>query len=492
MKFAPIKFVPACIPCKTPFCRHPLQNLVLQTSFILSATAHCLLPTASFAQTPAEPTVEGRPAMVAPSGGGASPFSPAVGAGELLFEPMRLKRTAPLDATNGPDGLWDRLYSVPGSDGARTAYLDWDADYLYLGVEIPAAAAVRFDIDGADDGWLRGADNLTVQIGPSAAGLSPVVTAYRFDTVQNRDHPVWAASPIPTAEIKALAGKTTRGTYTALIAIPKTETMGLQRSNGAKFGVRVDAGDLPDPASETNFLSLRPMLRLTLADMLSARTSNNVTVKVNRDGPEVVLTESFKATLEVKNNGSSPVRVARMFLQGSKGSAPLLDSSTFTAVDIPPGKTIKRELRTTPAPNAPLGTLTVEGKIELESGDAATALTSVDRVEPYEISFVVDKNPVSVSQIPAKGGVREVKVVLRSRIRARNTAKFTLTLPSSLALESGTLTRERTLGYRDDVQGTLYKIRIPTDIPFGVYPIEATAEIAGRLYKGSGEIVVVK
>jgi hypothetical protein len=430
--------------------------------------------------------------MVAPQGGGASPFTPATGTGELLYEPQRMKRSAPLDITNGPEGLWDKLFSVTGADGVRTVYVNWDADYIYLGVEIPEATVVRFDIDGADDGWLRGTDNLAVQIGPSVSGLSPVVTAYRFDTVQNRDHPVWAASPIPTSQIKALAGKTSRGTYAALIALPQSEKIGLLRVNGKKFGVRVDAGDLPDPSSETNFLSLRPMFRLSLSDFITARTTNNLTIRVTRDSPEVVMGEGFKATLEVKNNNSEPVRVARMHLQGSKGSAALLDMSTFTATDIPPGKTIKRELRSAPAPNAPLGSLTMEGKVELENGETSVALTSIDRVEPYQLTFDMDKNPIPLSLILEKGNIRELKVVLRSRVRARNTAKFTLTLPSQLGLESGSLTRERILGYRDDVQGTLYKIRIPAGLTFGVYPLEATAEIAGRLYKGSGEIVIVK
>ena len=446
-----------------------------------------------FAQTaPAEPMVEGRPAAIAPSGGPNSPFAPSAGAGELLYEQLRLKRTPPLDTTNGPEGLWDKLYSVPGTDGMRTAYLDWDNDYLYLGAEIPAPAAVRFDIDGNDDGWLRGADNLTVQIGPSVAGLSPVTLAYRFDTVQNRDHPVWAASSIPVGQIRAIAGKTAKGTYAVLIAIPQTENIGLIRQTGKKFGVRLDAGDLPDPASETNFLSLRPLLRLTFADTIPARTPGNVTVKLSRDSPESVLGDSFKATLELKNNGAAPARITRMFLQGSKGSAPLLDATTFTAAEILPGKTIKREMRTSPSPAAPLGTLALEGRIEQENGDTATALISIDRVEPYELAFDLDKNPISVSQMPATGEVREIKIVVKSRVRARNAARIALTLPGGLTLESGTLQRERTLGFRGDVQGTLYKVRVPASIPFGVYPIEASVQIAGRLYKGSGNIVVVK
>ena len=460
---------------------------------LLSCLAAFLLaPLFAQAQTPPEPMVEGRTASVAPSGGPGSAFSPAAGAGELLYEPLRLKRTAPLDVNNGPEGLWDKLYAVPGTDGTRTAYLDWDNEYLYLGVEIPAAAAVRFDIDGSDDGWLRGADNLTVQIGPSAAGLSPVVLAYRFDTIQNRDRPVWAASSIPVGAIKAVAGKTARGTYAALIAIPNTENIGLSRMDGKKFGVRVDVGDLPDPASETSFLSLRPMLRLTLAETIPAKTSNNVSVKVSRDSGVCVLGESFKATLEIKNSGTMPARITRMYLQGSKGNAAMLDATAFTAVDVPAGKTIKRDLKATPAANAPLGTLALEGRIEQENGEGVTALASIDRVEPYQLSFTVDKNPVSVSQIPASGDTREVKVVVTSRVRARSTARITLTLPSGLALESGQLQRDRMLGYRGDTQGTLYKIRIPSSAPFGLYPIEATVEIAGRLYKGAGNIAVVK
>ena len=49
-------------------------------------------------------------------------------------------------------------------NGPKVAYFDWDKDYLYVAWESPTPEPVRIDLDGSDDGFLRGADNLSVQI----------------------------------------------------------------------------------------------------------------------------------------------------------------------------------------------------------------------------------------------------------------------------------------------------------------------------------------
>jgi hypothetical protein len=469
--------------------------------FALSTTLTLLvLPATSLAQTAeappapsAPPTVEGRPAELVPAGPGSTQIAPTNGGSNLLYEPLRIKRTVTLDPAAPLDGTWDRLYATQDSTGTRTIYFDWDRQALYLAAEIPSAAAVRFDLDCTDDGWLHGADNLTIQVTPPAEGASdPSAVAYRFDTVQNRDQPVWAASPIPAADIRVKAGSTPRGTYVVLVALPETERMGLSREPGKRFGLRVTSGALPDPSAETQNLSLRPMLRLTLTDAVEARGANFLSVKVSRSTTENVPGDDLKTTLEVRNGSASTVRVGRMFLRGSGGSGPLFDAATFASVDILPGKSIKRELKTAVSPASPFGALVLEGGYEAESGGNVTALAAVERVEPFVVTMDVDRRPVSGGAATPQGDFRNAKVVVVSRVPSKETAQLSLKLPDGWRLESGDLKRTLPLQYRGDARGTVYKVLVPLGAGLGTYPIECSVEVGGRSYKASGVIAVVK
>ena len=110
-------------------------------------------------------TIEGRTAASVPAGPNDSII--AADGGVPLYETQRIKRTPPLDPATGLDGNWDALYTVKDGVGFRTSYFDWDSENLYLGVEMPEPAAARFDLDLKDDGWLRGADNLTFYVSPT-------------------------------------------------------------------------------------------------------------------------------------------------------------------------------------------------------------------------------------------------------------------------------------------------------------------------------------
>jgi hypothetical protein len=430
---------------------------------------------------------EGRPVAPVPMENAAPGMVP-------LYEIQRIKRTVPLDLGGGLEGRWDMVYSVPDGNGKRSLFFNWDDQYIYLGLETPAPMFVRFEMDGKDDGWIRGADNLAVQVPIPATELNtPEVLAYRYDTVQNRDQPVWAGSPIPVAEIKTRAGRTNRGTYAVMVAIPRTEEMGLERKTGRTFGVRYEAASiLSDPSTETGRLSTQPMIRLTLADTISARSLSSLSVRLNLDTREAAPGDGIKATMEIKNESGAPQRVGKMFLGGSLSSSDYLDSSTFAASDLAPGKSIKREIRTSVSPTAPYGAVVVRGGFELDDGSKVAAITAFDRVEPYEVKLEMDKRPVEgASELP-KGDVRQVKVIVRSRVKERNTAKITLKIPEGWRLESGALVQDRQLNYKGDAQAAVYKVFIPVKADLGTYTIEVVADIAGRTYRDAGTITIAR
>lgn len=496
-------------------------------------------------QTPAAfvsaPMVEGRPAQAVPG---------ASANGDILYETGRIKRTVPLDISSGLEGNWDGLYTISDGAGSRTVYCNWDDAFLYLAVESPGLRTVRFDLDAKNDGWLKGTDNIALVVIPGASdNAKPTVTMQRFDTVQNRDQPVWAASPLAASEVKVQSGRTGRGTHIVTVAIPRTDVLGFPLANGSVFGLRVDAGEtLPDLQGETTNLVVRPMLRLHLADSIDARTPKGLRVNVKLGAKEHVLGEQMKATIEVKNEGSSPVRVNKLTLRGSQSSFNLVDSANFTGEDILPGKTLRREIKTGVSPSAPFATLVFTGNVESDEGASVAALAAFEHVEPYSARLEVDKKPAGggadapnpeavqaykaqqerfnaqqkaeqkardeqirqakeqkkpvpsfappaslpvVAPPPNTGFSRTVRLVVRSRIKARDKAKVTLNLPEKwrvISQEPG----ELRLDYKGDAKAVFYKVYIPVATPVGSYPVEAVVDLGGRTYRAKNFLPVMQ
>lgn len=437
-------------------------------------------------------TIEGRPAASVPTGPNVAILAPS-GTGVVLYETQRIKRTPPLNPADGLQGKWDPLYTAQDGTGTRTAYMDWDDDFLYLALEVPSPRTVRFELDLRDDGWLRGADNVVLQVAPDGNTVNGVngVLAYRFDTVQNRNRPVYAAAPVPVAEMRVRSGRTPNGTYAVTVGIPRREDAGLNLKPGDTFGIFVNAGDLPDPADETE-LSLRPMMRVTLAEEIPAKTAGGLLVKIALDNRDNAPGEGIKATLEIKNESTVPLRTGRMFLRGSLSSVPFVDSASFALQDIEPGKTVKKELRSSVAPTAPLGAIVVAGGFETADGGTITTFSSFNRVEPYDVSFEVEQRPVVGAGETTQGDTREAKVVVKSRVKAKDDMRVTLSLPEGWSLTSGKDVETKQLKFQGDTQGIFYKILVPANANPGEYPVSVTVEVGGKTYRRSDTIAILR
>lgn len=467
----------------------------LSSSTLLCLTAISLAPLSAFADS----IGEGRPVSPVPVGANVTQIAPGDSAG-FVYEKARIKRTVSLDPAPGLAGRWDALYSVQDTTGGnaaglRTTYVDWDDNYLYVALETPAPEQVRFDLDLADDGWLRGADNLTLIVTPPAAGTTdmPKLTAQRFDVAQNKDQPVWAASPIPAEEIKVKTGQSAAGTYAVMLAIPRTEAMGLERAAGKGLGIRVDAASptLPPIAGETALVPVRPMLRLALSEEVDA-SIDGLTISVNIDGPhDITPGGEVRATLEVKNESNKTQRLSRLYLKGSLGDSDNLDEQKFAGADIEPGKSWKRSIHSSVAPAAPFGNLVLRGGGDLESGMALAALTSFRKVEPYTLTLDVDSKPVPAGGENNTDARRSVNIYLRSHVNDRVTAKVKLILPAGWKLDSGELVRDLALKSDGEQQAARYKVIIPHTANLGPHTIGAEAEVGGRTYKATGTITLI-
>ena len=439
---------------------------------------------------------QGRPSAQVPVGPNITQAADASGGGNM-YESQRIKRTVSLDAAGGLDGKWDPLYVVQdGSGGARTSYLDWDDNYLYIGIETPTAAEARVDIDGQNDGWLRGADNLSIVVTPAAEGSTdpPRVIAQRFDMAQNKEAPVWAASPILPSEIKASGAKTPRGTYALVLAIPRTEEIGLARKPGSAFGIRVETGapTLPASASEAVSIPVRPMLRVTLTESAEASFGGlNVRLLVN--GPHnVTQGQEVRTTLEIKNTSAARKRFTRLFIRGSLNGADNVDESKSAGVDVEPGQTIKRELRSSVAPAAPTGALVFTGGGDLDDGNTVAALLSFNKVEPYYLYLETDNRPIPGGGENGKDPVRQVRVFVGSRVNKKTVANVTIQLPEGWKLDSGAPNTTVTLVRDGDVELTKYNFVVPASAKLGAHTLRATVEVGGHSYTASKTVVIAQ
>ena len=197
----------------------------------------------------------------------------------ITFERNRIKRTPQmLPKTALSESRWDLLYST-GAASPKVAFFDWDADNIYLAWESPIPEPIRFDLDGTDNGFLRGADNLRIfvdtpsTIDPDATSVTIPVTAELWDSTQNGDHPVKRDAPIPLTAVKAVAARTVRGTYVVMVSVGRTELAGLPRTAGQRIGLRIETGAQPVSADGSVSVSSKPFLHLVLADHIDAQDS---------------------------------------------------------------------------------------------------------------------------------------------------------------------------------------------------------------------------
>ena len=403
----------------------------------------------------------------------------------FVYERERIKRTVPLDPSIGLDGRWDLLYQVGQGSDRRAVYFNWDADFLYVAAESNTPGDVRVDVDARGDGWFRGADNVSLVVAPPLRdGDLPRISAQRWDVVQNPDRPVWADSPIPASEMNVVVGRTPAGAQVTMIALPRTEMIGLSRRPGTKFGLRVDFGAAGLTDERTMYLP-RPLLDLTLTDMVPAR-AEGLSISVEALPKEVVPGDRVRAILEVRNNTSAPIEVARLFLRGSQNALSLLDASTFTGVAIKPGQTVKREFQSTVSGAAGLGSFVITGGIEREDGSAVAGLAAFDRINPYSVVVTLDDNPVPSGATDT----RTVVVAVQSRSKFRARGQVNLELPQGWTVQQGDGERDVNLSFEGDIQPLRYKVVVPATALPGEYQVRADVRIGGRSYSAAGTLAV--
>lgn len=412
---------------------------------------------------------EGRPA---------APF-PGDTSGERYYERKRIKRTVSLEPLTPLDQGWDKLYEGLAGEPLKAVYFNWDDTYLYLAARTASPVDVRFDIDGAGDGWFRGAENLSVRLVSTSDASGARLIVRRFDTVQNPAQPVWALSPIPEEKILARMGKV-GDEACAMAAIPLSEVLGIKRKPGTEFALRVAVGEqaLIETAPSD------PLLRLTLADDIEA-VYQNLLVRFSLRGRQLVPGQPVRGTLDISNSSPKPIFLKRyLFPDGTT-----LEDPKDPSMIINPGERVRREFRFIPALGEDPLSFALRGGVEREDGGTLIALTSLQQLDPYQLTLDLDTRPISTKAPEGSARQRLVAVTVQSRKDGKTQGKLQLQLPEGWSVD-GDLARNFTLSYGPESKTISFKVRVPLQALPGNYPLEVKAEIGGRPYHSAAVLTV--
>ncbi|WP_309690301.1 NEW3 domain-containing protein [Armatimonas sp.] len=409
-----------------------------------------LVPSAALAQAP-----EGRQtAPLAASGNS--------------YERKRIKHTVPLETLQG----WDLLYDTPEG----RVYFDWDDQFLYLAVESKEPQDIRFDLDASGDGWFRGAENFSIRLVTSPEGAKALIR--RFDTVQNKEHPVWAEVLLPEGSVQARQFKTAQGSG-MVVAVP-CALLGPQRKPGTEFGFRalLGAAALAEPTAEL------PLVRLQLTDESEA-ILGTLAVRMSLRDRNLVTGGLVRGTLELSNSGEKPLFLKQIFLP---------DGTTITNPKDPslilnPGERLRREFRFVLGEGPEPASIVLRAGAEREEGGSAVALGSVDRQEPFLFALDHDAKPLVALAPDGPQRRRLLVATITGRRDSKTVGQVRLALPAGWTVE-GEDKRTFSVSYPNERRSVSFKLIVPLGVPAGSYPVEAQCEIGGKTYRAKVEFLV--
>lgn len=385
------------------------------------------------------------------------------------YERKRIKRTVPLDSLQG----WDLLYDTPEG----RVYLDWDSQFLYLAVETKEPQELRYDLDASGDGWFQGAENFSIRMLTSPAGVTPLVR--RFDTVQNKEHPVWAEVPLPEGSVHGRSFPTEYGTAT-VVALP-LGLLGTQRKPGAEFGFRALLGTaaLAEPLPEL------PLLRLQLTNESEAITGP-LSARLSLRDRELVAGAVVRGTLELQNTGPKPLFLKQVFLPDGTTIVDLKDPIMI----LNPSERLRREFRfVLPEGPEPASVVLRAGAEREEGGGSVVALASVERQEPFALTLDHDIKPILVTAPEGPNRRRLLVATVTGRREGKTTGLVQLSLPTGWSIE-GETRRTLSLSFPNERRSVSFKLIVPVGVPAGRYPVQALCEIGGKSYRSSVDFIV--
>ncbi|HEY3268335.1 MAG TPA: hypothetical protein VGM37_15560 [Armatimonadota bacterium] len=170
------------------------------------------------------------------------------------------------------DGAWDKGEWQPAArirvgGGFAEIGLEWDDNYLYVGMKSPKPLDLLVDLDANDDGWFAGTDNYRMAISAPADGSSePTISSVIWDWSvydEKKDpNPYLNQSKdiVKAADIRTVA-RSSAGGYVVEAAIPFNYHTGLRLYDGKRLGVKLS---VRVPGTKVAYTAFEPQVLMEM------------------------------------------------------------------------------------------------------------------------------------------------------------------------------------------------------------------------------------
>lgn len=296
----------------------------------------------------------------------------------------------------------DRIAKTPRIDGqlssdewaelwvneASTAYQQWEEGTLYLAVRYPKGKAILISIDGANDGWLKGASNAEIILSTDSA---PPHIRLLDNTGQL---PIWRESPLLKAGLVSALG-TEGENVVAELALTAVPADGLSWDNGRTLGLRVDMVDADKadrPAYEPRVLA---PIRLVYDTM---ELPPHVKWKVDWADRLVAPGDRLDLTFEVKNDGVELFPASGLAITGDAVSREWLSSLDARLEPLVPKATAKVEYKSSLGKATPTGVYALQLTLYTADGKRFTGQSSFTVGDSVRLVFKLPSQRVKLDK----------------------------------------------------------------------------------------------
>jgi hypothetical protein len=392
------------------------------------------------------------------------------------FDPQRLKRRPNLDGMIA-NNEWDPLYTITDGAVRGTVYVNWDDDFLYLAAKTDQPANVIFNIDANADGWLRGADNVEIVLGPAADGsAAPSITPRLLDAAGNKDAPVWNDRVIDPRSIQAVQ-KTVGGAWVVEAAIPRG-IGGLTPRAGGTMAVRADF--LPAATAAAPTAPYEPHLLVDIA-LVESRTQGapGVTPRLVIEDSKVVPGQALKATLELANQSEEPLRVRSIAWQGEGAAADIVNGLREVNINPVGGLKLHKQRYSSVLPGTAVpGFYQLTAVAQLENGRTVSSTASFAVVETFLLAIETEPDPISIL------GSTDAKIQVNITTSAPGVTRgdVEIEVPAGWNIK-GKPKKAFVITREDTTVKAPFFVTLPSGTQAGEYVINATVHFRGQTWK---------
>ncbi|RYG43971.1 hypothetical protein EON79_15915, partial [bacterium] len=311
------------------------------------------------------------------------PVTPVVAAPQMpnftqapsAVESTRIALTPVLDGRLEEEE-WDPFATEAGG----TTYFQWEPSGLHLAAKITPGYEIVASFDLANDGWLKGKDNLEVRIAADGSVKARLVDA------TPTSGPVWIEMPGFLSSTKVVSGP---DVVEATIMDPGLGL--LAEKTGSKIGVRVDLVPVGSAAMEAYMP--RVAAPVTLAFYRAAALPTGLRFEPENESKSVVPGQTVR--LRFTYQGKNDLNLQRLNLR-SEGPARMATS----LIEIPFPRFDRKnrafvDYDTPVASGASLGYRIARGSLTGSDGIPSVMQVSYRIAEPADAQLVLDKIPVA-------------------------------------------------------------------------------------------------